>query len=219
MKRRSFLKSAIAGTAASLLPSGVVSLASGCSSGNATGISWNFDEIIDRSGTWSVKHSRAEGGKLAMWIADMDFRTDPVVIRALRESFMKTLRSAKLNETPIPSLVATIAAYTHEPVWLEDLKHYLEGNIEYTVQTLDGSSGIRAVKPEASFVVWLDCRQLGLRQPELVSLFNDMAGVVVNNGISYGTGGEGFVRLNVGCPRSIVEEALERILGQVRLIS
>ena len=128
-----------------------------------------------------------------------------------RQRFHETLENAKLREASIPTLVATIAAYTHEPDWLEAVKRYLEGNIDYTVAKLDGLQGIRAFRPEASFLIWLDCRELGLAQPELVELFNEKAGVVVNNGASYGTGGEGFIRLNVGCPRSIVEEACHRI--------
>jgi cystathionine beta-lyase len=70
---------------------------------------------------------------------------------------------------------------------------------------------IRIIRPEASFLVWLDCRALNLPQAELMKLFNDEAKVVVNNGASYGTGGEGFIRLNVGCPKMIVEDAVDRI--------
>ena len=71
--------------------------------------------------------------------------------------------------------------------------------------------GITPIRPEASFLVWLDCRALGLAQDKVLDLFNKDAGVLVNNGASYGTGGEGFVRLNIGCPRSVLQEALERI--------
>ena len=130
---------------------------------------------------------------------------------AKRERYHATLNSCKLREASIPTMVATIAAYTHEPDWLEALKRYLEGNIDYVVGALDGSDSIRAIRPEASFLVWLDCRALQLPQAELLDLFNEKAGVVINNGASYGPGGEGFVRLNVGCPRSVVEEAVSRI--------
>ena len=135
---------------------------------------------------------------------------------AKRQRFHDTLSNAKLREASIPTLVATIAAYTHDTDWLEALKRYLEGNIDRTVAVLDGSRGIRAIRPEASFLVWLDCRALGLPQQELMDLFNEKAGVVVNNGAGYGPGGEGFIRLNVGCPRSILEEALKRIQDALR---
>ncbi len=425
MKRRSFLKTAAAAGAATILSPGLAGLtASSCAKDPAAGPAtsgWNFDEIIDRSGTWSIKYRRAEGDKLAMWIADMDFRTDPIVREALRQrletvmgytftpdeyyeavagwlrtqhgfaverawlstcpgvitsinqtyltftkpgdkiiiqppvydhfrlyierlgrvpvenpllwkedhyemdfeglerlydsnvkalvlcnphnpvgitwpretlasladwcaqhdvlvisdeihadlalfgheytpfchasetaarvgmifsgptksfnlaglsgtawcvipdpvkwaQYQATLQAAKLNEAAVPSLVATIAAYTHEPLWLTDLKKYLEGNITCLEERLKASPetrGIRAVRPQASFLLWLDCRALGLPQEALMALFNEKAGVVVNNGASYGTGGAGFVRLNIGCPRSVVEEALDRIARAV----
>ncbi len=418
MKRRTFLKSAAAAGAASLLTSGLLGLTSACTPKKAPAQGWNFDEIIDRTGTWSIKQRRATDGKLAMWIADMDFKTDPVVSQALRERldrdvfgytygpdeffdaivgweqkmhgfdvprewveyapgvitslcqayltftepgdkiivqppvydpfksyaqrlgrqvvdnplifkdgryemdfdgldrlydkrvkalvlcnphnpvgiiwpretlarladwcaahdvivfsdgihadlalygkrhtpfcsvneaaarigiefcsptkafnlagitgtayavipdpekrqrFHDTLSNAKLREASIPTLVATIAAYTHEPDWLEALKRYIEGNIAYLEDCFQSDPAariIRVIRPEASFLVWLDCRALGLPQEKLMHLFNEEAGVVVNNGASYGPGGEGFIRLNVGCPCTIVAEAFMRI--------
>ena len=131
-----------------------------------------------------------------------------------RQRFHNTLDSAKLREASIPTLVATIAAYTHEPTWLEALKRYIEGNIAFLEDCFQSDPDariIRVIRPEASFLVWLDCRALGLPQEELMHLFNEEAKVVVNNGASYGPGGEGFVRLNIGCPRIIVAEAFHRI--------
>ena len=419
MKRRSFLKGAVAAGAATLLPSSLVGLAaSGCKPAAETAATWDFDEVLDRSGTWSIKQQRATDGKLAMWIADMDFKTDPVVSAALRERidrdmmgytytpdefydailgweksqhgfdvprewvgfcpgviasicqayltftqtgdkvvvqtpvydpffnyakrlgrqvvenpllwkddhyemdfdgldrlydkqvkvlilcnphnpigiiwsretlgrladwcaahdvlvfsdeihadlalwgkkhapfcsvsptaariglefcsptkafnipgisgtayciipddakrqrYSDTLHNAKLAEASIPTLVATIAAYTHEPKWLEAVKRYIEGNITFLEECFQHDPDahiIRVIRPEASFLVWLDCRALGLPQPELMNFFNDEVRVAVNNGASYGTGGEGFIRLNAGCPRIIVEEAFHRI--------
>lgn len=418
MKRRDFLKGAAAAGAATLLPSGLLGLTSACTHNPASDPAWNFDEIIDRSGTWSIKYRRAEGDKLVMWIADMDFKTAPYVSQALRERldrdvfgytygpeefydaiigwektqhgfdvprewveycpgvitslcqayltftqpgdkiivqtpvynpffdyarklgrvavenplllrdghyemdfegldriydkkvkalvlcnphnpigiiwsrenlarladwcaahdvivfsdeihadlslygkrhtpfcsvnetaarigiefcsptkafnipgisgtayciipdkekrerYHATLRNAKLMEASIPTLVATIAAYTNEPVWLEAVKRYIEGNVDYLEKSFRNDPDARVIKffrPEASFLVWLDCRALGLPQEELMALFNEEARVAVNNGASYGTGGEGFIRLNVGCPRKIVEEAFARI--------
>ena len=110
------------------------------------------------------------------------------------------------------SLTATIAAYSHEPVWLDAVKEYIQGNLDLVYDFFkDNDLGIKAVMPETSFLIWLDCRSLGLSQAELMSRFSDDAGIILNDGISYGTGGEGFVRMNVGCPRSVVEEALSRI--------
>ena len=418
MKRRSFLKSVAAVGATTLLPSGLAGLTAGCTAAGAQKPAWDFDEIIDRSGTYSIKYRRAEGDRLAMWIADMDFKTDPAVSAALRERidrdvigytyapeeyyeaivnwlarehdyqverawvnacpgvitsinqaylaftgpgdkvivqtpvydpffkfakrlgrevvenplvwrdgryemdfeglerlfdkrtkvlvlcnphnpvgivwdratlarladlcerhgvlvfsdeihadlalfghrqvpfcsaspaaariglmfgspskafnvaglfgtawcvipdpekrerYMAALRNQKLDEFSVMSMVATVAAYNHDPLWLNDLKRYLEGNVELLetrMAALPEDRRIGVVRPEASFLAWLDCRALGLPQEKLMAFFNDKARIALNNGAGYGTGGEGFVRLNVGCPRSIVEEACRRI--------
>ena len=129
-----------------------------------------------------------------------------------RDKYLGTLRAAKLDEPSIPTIVATIAAYSSDTGWLPALKKYLEGNIDCQMDFFkDNDLGIKAFRPEASFLVWLDCRALGLPQEQLMELFRDKAGVYLNNGASYGAGGEGFVRINVGCPRSILQAALESI--------
>lgn len=131
----------------------------------------------------------------------------------LRKRYMDGLHNAKLAEAPVLSAIATIAAYSHEPVWLNDLIKYLEGNVLRVEEFFrEHDLGIQAIRPEASFLVWLDGRAKGLSQEKLLSWFQEEAGILVNNGAGYGTGGEGFVRLNIGCPRSIVDEALERFL-------
>ena len=129
-----------------------------------------------------------------------------------REQFMGTLKACKLDEPSIPTLVATIAAYNSESGWLPALKEYIQGNIECVMNFfVENQLGIVPIRPEASFLIWLDCRSLGLSQDELLSRFRDHAKVYLSNGAGYGQGGEGFVRLNLGCPRSILNEALEHI--------
>ena len=416
MKRRSFIKGAAAAGAATLLPAGFAApLLNSCNTARPAA-GWSFDEVIDRSGTWSIKYGRAGNGRFAMWIADMDFRTDPVVKNALqdrldrdvmgytstpeaffevvrawegkqhgwdiprdwvgyapgvitainqaylcftqpgdkiivqppvydhfrmfaerlgrevvdnpmifengryrmdfeglerlfdestkllvlcnphnpcgilwdretliqlaeicekhgiivvsdeihadlalygkshtpfcsvsdaaariglifggptkafnlagisgtafcvipdkekREKYLGTLRAAKLDEPSIPTLVSTIAAYTSESGWLSALKEYLQGNIGCVMDFFrDNRLGISPIRPEASFLVWLDCRALNLPQEQLMEQFRDKAGVYLSNGAAYGQGGEGFVRLNIGCPRSVLMDALESI--------
>ena len=132
--------------------------------------------------------------------------------KELREPYLKHLRDLKLDEAPIPSLVATIAAYAEGAPWLRSLREYLQGNIREVVDFFSKNEvGIKAIPPQASFLVWLDCRAMGLSQDELMRFFSDKAGLLLSNGAMYGQGGEGFVRMNIGCPRKIVKEALERI--------
>ena len=131
----------------------------------------------------------------------------------LRKPYLKCLRDAKLDEAPIASLVATIAAYTEGALWLQSLREYLQGNIREVIDFFSTNRlGIKVIPPQASFLVWLDCRAMGLSQEELMRFFSDKTGLLLSNGAMYGQGGEGFVRMNIGCPRKIVKEALGRIL-------
>ena len=129
-----------------------------------------------------------------------------------RERYLATLSRAKLNEASIPTLVAVTSAYREDTAWLEALKRYIEGNVERVMQFFaEHELGMVPLRPDASFLVWIDCRKLGLTQEVLLERFNKGAKIIPSNGGSYGTGGEGFIRLNIGCPRSVLEEALERI--------
>ena len=89
---------------------------------------------------------------------------------------------------------------------------YVEANIEYTIEYCKQHiPQIVAVRPEASFLVWLDCRVLNISQEELVSLFIDKAHLALNEGAMFGIQGRGFMRLNVGTPRAILHQALEQL--------
>ncbi len=420
MKRRSFLKGVAVAGASALLPSGVAGVALSACSPSGRGVSeeggWGFDEVIDRTGTWSIKYGRATDGEIPMWIADMDFRTDPYVNAALRrrlerdvmgytsvppefydavanwekrthgyaverdwtgyapgvitsinqayltftepgdrivvqppvydhfrlyierlgrvavdnpmifedgkyrmdfeglerlldgrtkalvlcnphnpcgilwdretlarlaeicerhgvvvisdeihgdlalygkkhipfcsvseaaarvgmifagptkafnlaglsgtayciipdrekrERFLATLRNAKLDEPSLMTTEAVIAAYREDREWLDALERYIEDNVSKVEHFFEENDlGITAIRPQASFLVWLDCRSMGLPQNELMAFFKEKAKVIPSDGSSYGSGGEGFVRLNVGCPASVLDEALERI--------
>lgn len=206
MKRRSFIKAVAATGAATLVPAGSIgSLLSSCQSRKAAA-AWDFDQVVDRSGTWS-------GPTKAFNLAGISGTAFCVIPdKEKREKYLGTLRAAKLDEPSIPSIVSTIAAYTSETGWLTSLKSYLEGNIDMLMEFFsENETGIAPIRPQASFLVWLDCRKLGLPQDSLMALFRDKAGVYLSNGASYGQGGEGFVRLNIGCPRSVLRAALNHI--------
>lgn len=133
--------------------------------------------------------------------------------KALKEPYLKHLKDLKLDEAPIPSLVATIASYTQGAPWLQSLREYLQGNIREVVDFFSKNDlGIKAYQPQASFLVWLDCRAMERTQDELMRYFAEEAGLLLSNGAMYGQGGEGFIRMNIGCPRKLVKEALERLL-------
>ena len=132
--------------------------------------------------------------------------------KSLRDKFFGYLRANEYNDAPIFSPIATIAAFREGEQWRREMIEYVEGNIETVISFCkDKMPGIKPLRPQASFLVWLDCRDLGLNHRELVSLFVDKAGLALNDGEMFGPQGRGFMRMNIGCPRSTVIDALERL--------
>ena len=93
----------------------------------------------------------------------------------------------------------------------------MEGNIDYVIDFCKKYiAQVRPLRPQASFLVWLDCRELGLSHKKLNHLFVEKARLALNDGAMFGEQGSGFMRLNIGCPRSVLESALERLSAAVR---
>ncbi len=109
-------------------------------------------------------------------------------------------------------LVAAEAAYRHGQEWLEQLLVYLQGNRDFLHAAVsERLPGVQMALPEATYLAWLDCRGLNLPGSDPYTFFLKQAKVALNDGKTFGAPGEGFVRLNFGCPRSILNEALERM--------
>lgn len=110
------------------------------------------------------------------------------------------------------SLTATQAAYQHGEEWLEQLLEYIEGNVNLVMDYFNQYiPQIKPAKPEGTYLIWLDCRELGLNGKQLVDFFVNRAGVAMSAGTYFGSNGEGFMRMNLACPKSLVERALKQI--------
>jgi len=108
------------------------------------------------------------------------------------------------------SLVATEAAYRHGEEWLEQLRAYLKGNIDFVYNYCkENIPQIKPNIPEATYLIWMDCSELGLTQEELKEFTIDEARLAL--GLWYGEESRDHVRMNIACPRSVVEQALERL--------
>jgi cystathionine beta-lyase len=128
----------------------------------------------------------------------------------LREKF-KAARAGLVPDVNILGYIAALAAYRDGQSWLDELLRYLEANRDWLLQYVDGClPGIRMGKPEGTYLAWLDCRQADIPGTPY-EFFLHEARVAVSDGLAFGQGGEGFVRLNFGCPRATLVEALDRM--------
>ena len=130
----------------------------------------------------------------------------------IRDKFYAWLAANELNEAPLFSPIATVAAFRNGEAWRREMLAYVEDNIRFVEDYCrENMPQIRPLRPEASFLVWLDCRKLALSHDQLVDLFVNRARLALNDGEMFGPGGEGFMRMNVGTPRQILKEALDRL--------
>lgn len=141
----------------------------------------------------------------------------------IREKFYNWLIANELNDAPIFSPIATIAAFKQGEPWRLEMLKYIEENVLFVEDycrehfTKDGRQLIRPWRPQASFLVWIDCRGLALDHDQLNDLFINKAHLALNDGEMFGKEGAGFMRLNIGAPRSVLRQALEQLREAVSL--
>ena len=124
----------------------------------------------------------------------------------LRRRYRHAMRGL-IPHPNVLGLVATEAAYREGSAWRLALLDYLRGNRERVMQAIKALPGLRTTRPEATYLAWIDCRDAGLDEP---TAFFEKHGVGLSDGRAFGAP-PGFVRLNFGCPRSLLDEGLERM--------
>lgn len=134
----------------------------------------------------------------------------------LRERFRAVAKGVACTSPSVFGLVTTEAAYNHGEPWLEELLAYLQGNFDYLKSFLEARiPKIKALEPEATYLIWLDCSALGMEDKALKAFLNQKARVALDDGSWFGGGGSGFARMNIACHRSTLEEALLRLEAAV----
>ena len=130
----------------------------------------------------------------------------------LRRIYNSYLESYHLYLGNIFGTVATESAYTYGQDWVKQMKNYIESNIDYVKTFIDTNlPQIKLRKPEATYLLWLDFSNLGLNDKELNKFLIKKANLGLNQGSVFGNGGESFMRMNVACPRTTVEKAMEQL--------
>jgi cystathionine beta-lyase len=132
--------------------------------------------------------------------------------RRLRIKYERLINVIHLQGGHIFGNIAIEEAYAKGWDWLEELLTYLEENLNYVVSFFsEKMPKVKVMIPESTFLVWLDFRDYGISEKKLFRILVDEAGVALNIGSMFGTGGEGFFRINIGCPKATLKEALNRI--------
>ena len=131
---------------------------------------------------------------------------------ALRKQYSEYLTRSELDTAHLFATTAVAVAYNEGDEWLVQMLQYVEENIAFLDKYLkENMPKISFIRPQASYLVFLDARELGMPQEELVNFFLKEAKVAMNDGTMFGQEGAGFMRMNLGCPRATLEQALKQI--------
>ncbi|WP_379668542.1 MalY/PatB family protein [Pueribacillus sp. YX66] len=130
----------------------------------------------------------------------------------IREQYKRSLKIENSDMLNSFAIAAFEAAYNDGEQWLENLMEYLEDNVQFLISFFEEQiPEVNVIPPEGTYLIWLDFRKLGLSVKELESFLLTEAKVALNQGYIFGKTGEGFVRINIACPRKTLEEGLHRI--------
>lgn len=130
----------------------------------------------------------------------------------LREPFYHWLNTNEFNSPTFTATLATETAYENGEEWLDEALEYIEANIDAVTEYLSANlPEVKAIRPQTSFLVWLDCTALHLTQEQLVNLFVKDAHLALNDGAMFGAEGRGYMRLNVATPRATLMDAMEHL--------
>lgn len=130
----------------------------------------------------------------------------------LRRRLRKAINRVGYSQPNVMGLIACRAAYAQGAEWLDALKTYLSGNLAFVRHFLaEHLPQVRLVEPEGTYLIWLDCSTLGLTDRALDDLMVRQAGLWLDGGTMFGTGGESFQRINIACRRETLQDAMQRL--------
>lgn len=138
----------------------------------------------------------------------------------IRRKIKREMSKAGYSQLNIAGMVACEAAYMEGREWLEQLNEYLTANLNYLRDFLTTyMPHIKLIEPEGTYLVWIDFRGLGLSEHERQELIIKKANLWLDTGTMFGDGGEGFERINIACPRSVLKQALEQLLMSINTLN
>ena len=130
----------------------------------------------------------------------------------LLSKFEKYMEAGELGTGHVFAFPAVEAAFNNGAEWLEECLAYIQSNIDYVDAFMrEHTPKIKVIRPQASYLLWLDCRDMGLTHEQLKSFFADKAHLALNEGEMFGREGSCFMRMNIGSPRCIIEKAMKQL--------
>lgn len=135
--------------------------------------------------------------------------------KTLKKSLDRVIKRRVINSINVFGLIGMKVAYAHETHWLEDLKNYIEENINFTKDYLESKSSIVLYKPEATYLLWLNFKHTKLEHNEIKNLLLKEAKVALNDGLSFGKNGDLYFRLNCAKPKSELKKSLDKIINVI----
>jgi len=138
--------------------------------------------------------------------------------QSLRFSFTQEMSKNGYHMLNIMGITACKAAYQNGREWLVELIEYLNGNLAFLRSFLNEKiPQVKLIEPEGTYLVWLNFKQLNLCEDQLEELIVKKAGLWLNKGTIFGSGGEGYQRINIACPRVILEKALGQLAKVIKI--
>lgn len=134
----------------------------------------------------------------------------------LRETFKDQLSKDGYSCINCVSRPATIAAYTKCDYWIDAMRKYVDDNIEFVKSVVERLPQIKMYDCQGTYLVWLDMRKLGMNDEELDLFLRDKCGIIQDPGYWFGENGKGFSRLNVACPREILEKVMNKLEQEIK---
>lgn len=140
--------------------------------------------------------------------------------KTLRHKVWRAINTDEAAEPNCFAVEAAVAAYTHGEAWLDALREYIDENRKTVGEFLKKElPALSLISSEATYLLWIDCRTFGLPSDTLCAFIREKTGLYLSSGAHYGTGGDGFLRMNIACPRALLLDGLSRLKKGFSLLS
>ena len=169
-----------------------------------------FTSVLHLGERWHSRVISATSASKTFGLSTLRIANFLIPATALREHFLRRLDAHGLDVFNALSIEASMAAWQHGALWLDELLDYLAENRRWFITQVNNYlPWARVVPSQATYLLWVDCKALGLDDEQLKWVMADVAGIAPSMGSSFGPAGKGFIRLNLGCPRIYLEKALD----------